>query len=650
MSNTENNLPPVQISGAAHKTYADAMRRWSGWPEARLTFGEPDPEVSPIGMTNQAERSFTINVDRLTLNPHRVISNVTPFRMRQEAVLTGVMLHEAAHARFSHWRPIREEDVPKFLHSDGTVPTEQTVALARLVEEARIEGLMHLNAEWLGCSGLTWTMRASAAHLLPMTTLSDDPDKQIMEIITSWVLRAGRVMATTSNIPQWVREFNILLRDALIQHCKRLPAQEYGGVVVLDKLKEMVLWGGQMPTPDNTNDDAVSAMFPDEDNTEPHTGPFMIDTARDILEILYPGQNGGSAPMPVGGCAACAIPAESDEQGDGEGSGGEQDGDAGEEAPEEQVLAGLKQDQLSDMEAKAERQEKAEQREQTSKAPPTPASGKPGGTVGGHGSGGVMGKGWRAPTKDERDIQRGAEKFLRSLVDPTEVSKVSLSESPAAMVDPTALATWKAAGEKGAPMFFKRTRRHVEPSTPVRVAVLVDVSSSMNVLQKPSALLSWALSAAALDLRNFAGRGAQVQSCLIHWGDTVDVVQANGAVLPGIREVPCLHGTSAMAAALEEVERQMPGFFDAPEHPEHRLLVQFTDWMLSSFRADEATDYCVRALQSGVNMLSVVPSSGTWYLQHTENKAIGAPGRSVTLPYNRSKPEQVWDVASSLMK
>lgn len=646
----------VSISGDAHKTYAAAMRKWSGWAKSRLTFGVP--ATSPLASTNMADRVFTINADELVLNPNRLMRKVTPFRMRQEAILTGAMLHEAAHARYSLWRGTVKDD-PTFVHSDGTEPSEATIGLALLCEEPRIEGLMYRDQYINGANGLAWTPRAMAAHIMPMTTLSEDPDQMIMDLISSWVLRAGRLHALAglgrmNSIPSWVNEFDTLLLDALEAHCADLPAKEYGGWRVLNYLINMVQWNGDMPSDGNS----AAKVFANEDE-EPHTGPFMIDRARKILEVLFPETD--NPPSPSGGCGACAeaagTPGQSDDQGEGGTPGQPEAGEPGEEGQGGEG-EGLTEDQqarldtlsalLAATEAKADVETKAAATDQQGKAPePSNEDKQPGGLLGGKGLPSDLGGHWRQPTADEREIQKGAEKFLRDLVNPTEKSTTSLSETAAATVDPAALAEWKAGGRIHAPRFFKRTRREIDNSPPVKIAVLVDVSSSMDVLQAPSAMLSWALSNAALDLRNFAGRGAQVQSCLVHWGDSVKLVQPVGGVLPGIRVVPCRQGTSAMAGALAEVERQMPGFFDAPDKPEHRLLVQFTDWFLSSMGETESRAACIRALRAGVNMVSVSPHAGVAPdLMHVHNGAIGAPGKSIVVQYDKKQPGAVWKAAA----
>jgi hypothetical protein len=272
------------------------------------------------------------------------------------------------------------------------------------------------------------------------------------------------------------------------------------------------------------------------------------------------------------------------------------------------------------------------------------------GTGAGAGSGLGIGGSWRIPTPEERDVHKGAERFLRDLIDSSESSKRLLTDQPSATVDGAALSAWKAGGQVRDPQFFVRTRRNVDPSPPVRIAILVDISASMDDLQRPSALLSWSLAAAALDLRNFAGRGQQVESCLIHWGDSVRVIQRPGEVLPGIRTVPCNQGTSNMHGAMDAVADVMPGFFDMPDKPVNRLLVQFTDWKLH--RESEAQKKIEPALANGVNMLSVVPNnySARWAsLSNILQACKIQRGMNHLVKYNPAQPEMVWRQASQTL-
>jgi hypothetical protein len=699
----ETSTKPVQISDEATRVLADKMREWSGWPTARLVFGKPT--ASPFAECDHNARTFTANPERLVLNPHRVLLTVTPFRLRQEAVLTGALLHEAGHARHSRWAPRNAEQAAAFKHSDGEPVTRQTMALAKLMEEARIEGIMSREADNIGALGLGWTMRASAAHLLPNTPVDPtDTDQQVMDVITSWALRAGRQIALLHNfpglgrlggprLPEWVGDFNSLLHTVLLAHLESL-----GGIGAHSNVSTVISALTEMVTADVMAD----------------RGTFMVDTARAILDILFPETDGDdeSAPMPGAGCQAEDQPDadegedESDEQsagesggegdeddgdsgvsdepdtdegdegsGDAEGEGdeagdetgdeagsdgdastedaddqtdSESDGDGGSE-PDSQPENPL-QELLREMEQQAKDQTEDEAEEQANTPPPQGG----GDGASGSGSDGQDMSGYRLPTAPERDVQRGAERFLRSLVSPSESSKVVLTESPSATVDGAALAAWKAGGMVRDPHFFKRTRRSVEPMPPVQIAVLVDVSGSMEELQAPSALLSWALSAAAIDLRNFAGRGAQIQSCLIHWGSNARVIQHTGAPVPGIKEFDCVEGTYALGEAHDLVEQEMPGFFDhAPDgKPVNRLLVQFTDWELSRMGRDRAGEQIRKALEVGVNMLSVVPRfyrDSNSDLPDILSRCTIQRGASTVMKYNPMFPEQVWDEASSAL-
>jgi hypothetical protein len=677
---------PVTVSDEALRALSTKMRQWSGWSDSHIVFGDPSKYGSPFAACDHTTHRFTANADRLVLNPNRVLLTVTPFRLRQEAVLTGALLHEAGHARHSKWLPRDAETAAAkpLLHSDGTVPTRQTVALARLMEEPRVEGLQALHAANIGAAGLGWTMRASAAHLLPTTTLSADPDQKIMDLITSWALRAGRQIAlahwTNLSPRQWVQDFTSLLHVTITAHlAASTDADGTEGIVasnIITRLREM-------------------AVVTDD------TGPTMINMAREVLELLFPETDSDEQPMPGEGCTSGA-PEDSDESESEAGEGGEGDesgsegegntepedegegtdpgaGDAGpdeaeqeeededegaspstesdddteaEQEPDDTESTDTESDlakALADMEAESKDQTVDEAGGEGDIDPDEEADSASGAGMGGFGD---MGGGWRRPKKDEREIAKGAERFLRDLIAPSEALKRTLDDAPSAMVDGAAMAAWKAGGQRTAPRFFVRSRRSVEPSPPVRVAILVDVSGSMEELQAPSAVLSWALASAALDLRNFAGRGQQIESCLIHWGSDARVIQRNGQMLPGIKEFNCIEGTNAMHEALGLVEEEMPGFFDITETPTNRLLVQFTDWELSGYTRYPSTPIIARALEAGVNMLTVAPhdySERRACLPEILAECKVQRGSSSLLRYDKRFPGQVWDNAAKAL-
>lgn len=659
-------LPPVKVSGEAHRAYSAEVRKWSGWRDATLVFGDPSP-VSPFASCHRFTHVFTVNPERLLLNPNRVLLTVTPFRMRQEAVLTGALLHEAGHARHSHWIPRTEIDAEQFKHSDGSDVTPQEMALAKCAEEPRIEGLMAKDADQIGAAGLGWTMRASAAHLLPMTDLASDPDQALMDLVGSWVLRAGRQKAiefhTTYQTPSWVANFTHLLAQAIVTHLEgqgqdRTQATVHG-TWAIEKLSAMCR-GTSL---------SASSMFEADPASESDTGPFMVDSAKEVLRLLFPETPDSQMPMSGGGCGVgegegeTSPAAEMDESGEGSGSEPSEadeagaEGDAagsGEESSDDQPGEGTAPSaavsELAAALAQCEAESKSkgiEQAEGDAKAVDST-----GGVDGGAGAGSQIQGGWRNPTKTEREIKTGAERFLRDMIEPSVASKVRITDQPSSSVDGAALAAWKAGGQVKAPRFFNQIKRTTKASPPVKIAILVDVSASMDVLQKPSALLSWALAAACLDLRNYAGGGVQIESTLIHWGSTARVVQRNGEILPGIREVGCHDGTTAMGPAIDLIEREIPGFFEIKDQPENKLMVQFTDWKLGSHSLFESTQAVSRALAAGVNMLSVVPRGYSGRHTSLERVLAGSPiqrGRNSLLRYDSDKPEAVWAKAAEAL-
>lgn len=699
----EATKPPIKISPGALRTLNERVRLWTGWNNGVLSFGETDAKVSTLAMCDHAAKTITVNPEPLLLNPNRVLLTVTPFRLRQEAVLTGAILHESGHARHSLWKPLTAADMAAnpMLHGDGTPVTKQEFMLAKLMEEPRIEGMMARDADSIGAVGLGWTMRAMAAYLLPPTALSMDPAQAVMDIIGSWALRAGRQIGINHHVrryamPGWVHQFTSLLGMSIQSHL--LDLADKGAVLTSDP--------AHMSS-------RILALLTSMIKCEDDHGTSMVDTAREVLFLLFPetgdeetdSKNGEA--MPSGSACSAGGDPEPGEVGEGEaGEAGEdqpepvtapesddEDSDGGEiqsedEEPGEDGSAGgdeepedsadeeedSKDDSastssegeeetetedkpvdtssqaaqtLAALEANAKAQVTDEAEDEAEQTPPPmdlPGNGA------GSGSSGRFGGGWRTPAPEERDVQKGAERFLRDMVDASESSKRTLTDQPSANVDGAALSAWKAGGQVREPHFFVRTRRNVEPSPPIEIAILVDISASMDDLQKPSALLSWSLAAAALDLRNFAGRGQSVKSCLIHWGDTVRVVQSPGEVLPGIREVACNQGTSNMHGAMDEVARVMPGFFDVPERPVNRLLVQFTDWRLHNEAA--ALEKIKPALENGVNMLSVVPSnySYRWASLHGILQACPIQrGTTSLVKYNPNNPGEVWRQAAEAL-
>lgn len=190
----------------------------------------------------------------------------------------------------------------------------------------------------------------------------------------------------------------------------------------------------------------------------------------------------------------------------------------------------------------------------------------------------------------------------------------------------------------------------------MKIAILVDISSSMDILQKPSAVLSWALANAAVDLRNFAGRGQQIQSTMIHWGSQDPrVVVADGAQVPGIHEVPCTEGTNRMHDAINLIETQIPGFLDIPEDgaPENRLLVQFTDWELAMWSVPATIDAMRRVTAAGVNMLTISPVVLGGHFSRYNEVMQGCPiqrGKISHTVYRPDHPDAVWSEAAQMLR
>lgn len=632
---------PVLISGEAHKHYASMFRLWSGWDEAGILFDDPMPH-SQWAYTDHDTQTVVLDPDNLILNPNRLLLTMTPYRMKQEAVLTGTVLHEAGHARFTKWTPLSTDSTTvqhkKLLHSrkyKGEPVDKATFALAHLMEEPRIEGLMARDAMKIGAVGLGWTMRAAAAHLIPRTVLSEDPKQRVMDLITAWAYRAGRHLAVKHwnrghMLNQWVTDMTEMTTEEIGNHLSMLAMRGAQTSPLVDSQKIMsilmdLLW------------------------SEDHDGKTMVDDCREVLELLYPPteDEDGSEDKPQPGAGCQSPPQEGEGEGQGQ-SGGDRPADQDDLQQKLDEASGKANDDSgqTEEEAKAESKASQDQSEQSQSQDQ--------GNAGGMSNIDKITGRFRPPTAEEREIEKGAQRFLRSLINPTTTTKLSLSSSPSSSIDPGAFAAWKAAGQTGEPRFFKRIKRTTKSAPPVKIAVLVDVSSSMESLQAPSALLSWALSSAAIDLRNFAGRGVQIESTLIHWGDTSEVIQKPGQWLPGIREVACNQGTSAMHRAFDQIDEQIPGFFEEadPSKPVSRLIVQFTDWDLYGRCTTEMVPRMSKALANGVNHLSVFPNTYSENRSDLTRIVASAPvqrGRNLTMTYNPKMPGQIWDTATDLL-
>lgn len=623
----------IQISGEAVRTYSDLAREWSGWPEATVKIEAIEDGPSKIAMCDPKTRVITLNPERLLLNPHGVLRIVTPFRLRQEAGLTGALLHESAHARFTDWKPRTPEELAAMEHGDGKPVTMAEFRLAIVLDEPRVETLMALaiqSGDVRRAGDLAWTMRACAALILPPTTISTDPNQAVLDVLGSYILRALRPMSLNvlgllapMAVPAWATQQWTFTLQRLMDH-----------------------FGHAAPYADSNARSVLATAMRAATGTQD-----VLEAARCILDLLFPDMPDDQRPQSQ--TAACG---DGEGEGDDEGeSGDESGGESGEDESEgddesggasgdESEDASAAQAALSDIEAEA-KSEATDAREA-------------GAGAGAGASVASRPPGYRAPTATERETQREAERFLRDLLDPTQGAKVLLSESPSSQVDGAALSAWRASGGERTPRFFRRTQREIEPAPPVKIAVLVDVSMSMDPLVEPSAVLSWALGSAAHDLRNFAGRGRQISSTLIHWGDNVEVIQPDGQPLPGVHQTECKQYTTALHLAMDEVENQIPGFFDEPASPENRLLVQFTDWGLSRPCIGETLRRLSRASRAGVKMLSVVPPAnfmqkrqGLNNLQDAAKFHIPfAPGQSAVVEYEEdSNPGSVWEAATRLL-
>ena len=660
---TENT--ELYISGSARASLGALYRQWSGWRNGQLKFGQPNPKVSDVAMTLRADRTTTVDPARVVRNPNKVLVRVNPFRLRQEAVLTGTLLHEAAHARFSTWRPCTDEGMKNYVHSDGAPVAPATDDLAQALEEARVEGLMHRaltnpSHELYQWTDLAWTLMIPPMVFIPRLDVArlyaeePDPRQRLMAFLETFILKGLREFvrdASSSAYWQYHDLMEQVLKLYFVERDAKPGEEPEAAAKAAKKRAQDIIRELQRSVTDSITSDH-----------DP------VDRARAILEELFPNTPPEGMPRMGGGCGEGMAGEGPGEPGEGEDSGegeGEGEGDGQSEDPSrelssrEQALAHDTQTQL-DRAAATKRaaaragKKKAEARAAGGEQEPEAVSAQLGnGGGGGAGAGSTYHYGMRRqPNADNRAEQKRAEQFLRSMIEPAEGRVDSLSESPAATVDGAALQRWKAGGRTGAPRFFQRTRREVTPSPPLKVAVLVDVSSSMNVLQEPSSILSWAIASAAIDLRNFAGRGRQIESTLIHWGDQARVIQANGKPTQGILVAACREGTQAMPEAMDLVEQEIPGFGSLPDKPEHRLLVQFTDWQLWSRCHQGVTEKVGGAVANGVNMLTILPprySRGDHDRLIGEAAATPGAGTVAVAHYDPENPHHVWDYAQQVI-
>lgn len=111
---------------------------------------------------------------------------------------------------------------------------------------------------------------------------------------------------------------------------------------------------------------------------------------------------------------------------------------------------------------------------------------------------------------------------------------------------------------------------------------------------------------------------------------------------------------------MRAAETEIPGIFDAPETPENRLLVLFTDWELSFTGGDEARAAVGDALSNGVNLLSVKPDvpyskSSKMAAERYREMVLRASasetrGKEATVVYDPNNPSQVWSEAERLLR
>jgi hypothetical protein len=181
----------VVITPSAELDLARRIRLWSGWSNASVTF---DPTKTETAHVDHVARQFAFNLNKLVLNPNRVVAKVTDQSLRLEAVLTGAMLHEAGHARYTTWRPRTPEGERAFLDNEGgrRPYSKAALELAKMAEEPRIELLVRTTPTSTAAS-LTWTTRASALWALhEIISNSSNAMPDAIAAVGLWLLTIGR--------------------------------------------------------------------------------------------------------------------------------------------------------------------------------------------------------------------------------------------------------------------------------------------------------------------------------------------------------------------------------------------------------------------------------------------------------------------------
>lgn len=580
------------ISDAAVVALRDFARRASGDETLGFRFEYLDGKVS-----RYVPEHHRIEVDHTVLlrNPEGVLRIVTPFRLKQEAAITGAILHEVTRLRVSDLEEVTEYKVAVTTHSVAGNP--RVLEFARVIEEVRIDNSVE-NTEGLG-----WTVRATAAKALGGI---DWDSTEIMDVMVRSILTAGRFVFQ-NDPPEWARHEWTWLWGKVAEH---LISTYPGRDVVPMEERIRTQLDAAMTSAGKSAQRVLSAA---------HTTLSLLFPDNDAPEIPAPGQAGGST--------GAEGPDEEYYQDHMETSAGE----TGSEPSGESDDPGDPKGTLSTAAGLNTEYEK-----------------------------GFTPIGRRGPGPPDRVVQQAASKFLASVIDPSTSTIRSLDDSPSSEVDPEALAVWRSAGADSEPRFFVRTRRETTPSVPAKIALLVDVSGSMDLLQAPSAQMSWALAAAAEDLSNYAGAGVNVEVVQVNWGSTARVVRHPGDPARTIDFYKCRQGTRAMHEAIELADEALGGsLLSTPERPENRLIVHFSDWVVQA-RSDLAAEFGaanLRALSAGTKILSVEPvpegQMNNSYMVAADavdiacEKAGHSGFRRVT--YNGST-RRVWDAAIDMMR
>ena len=488
----------------------------------------------------------------------------------EHAAAVGALWHETAHARWTKW------DFDAFTEAGAN---KRMMDVIVTLEEPRIE-YNAIEAD----AGARVFLRGCAMEIVAKDfKISSTPYGAaaaaglLLARVDAGVLSKAEGAAFWDLIEDVLGEDTLLTLRGLWRRFLRLRDTDYAGMVQVARewLEALDLDPDADEDEDDHSDLVAGAVFGEG---EPEDGEGDSES-----------ESGGSG----------------DEDGEGEGSG---DGDA--EKPAEgdlsdRITARARQvavkadDEVTERRgaerearAKAERQADAERHKASEKAHEKafpPRSSGYSTHVGSH----LLGV--REPTADERAAAKALSKTLAELHFHDRHVTKTLSEVPPGRLRGGAAVGNAAARSKGlrgdAPIWAGKKRRVVD-TTPLSVAILVDISGSMGHAMAPLASTQWVLSAA----------GSQIDANLttVHFGARVHGVLRAGVREKQVRTFRANDGHEAFQAAALAADREV----NLLDGRGARLLVVLSDgdYVNAPDRA-YATSFVPLAIRKGVAVL-----------------------------------------------